>query len=136
MLFSDHRVMTLWFFAVKNRGEWTMEFNKELEAVELTKDKVVTVSPSMNLDDALKILIDAKYSAVPVVNENGLYVGVVSKTAILGLVSHGRTVHYHHLKERYVFDALNNGIPSLPINSSFKDLMGLIMCASVRFACR
>lgn len=104
-----------------------MKLTKELEAVVIPKDRVTTVSPSMNLDDALRILIDAKYSAVPVVNEREMYVGTLSKTNILGLVTHGRSVHYHHLKERFVFDAVSDQIPSLPINSSFESLMKLMI---------
>ncbi|MEX2104550.1 MAG: CBS domain-containing protein [Bacilli bacterium] len=100
-----------------------MNLSKEIEGVVIPKDKVVTVQPSMNLDDALKTLIDSKYSAVPVVNDKGLYVGTVSKTNILSLVTHGKTVHYHHLKDRFVYDASTELIPTLPIDSTFKQLM-------------
>jgi len=54
--------------------------------------RLITVSPDMNIHEAIRILLDKRISGAPVVDENGALVGMLSKKDCLKIVFSSR---YH-----------------------------------------
>lgn len=67
--------------------EHTQEIlNRKLD--ELYLPDVITTDPISDIRRVAKVMLDFKLDAVPVVNENHILVGIVSKTDIIKAVSH------------------------------------------------
>jgi CBS domain-containing protein len=56
---------------------------KELLAAAIMKTDVITINPDNTLEEALDILSSAPFSGLPVVDETGRIVGMLSKTDII-----------------------------------------------------
>ncbi|MBP9490467.1 MAG: CBS domain-containing protein [Aliarcobacter sp.] len=59
---------------------------KKLE--DLYLPQLITADPSTDIRKVAKVMIDFKLHAVPIVEENGILIGIVSKTDIIKAVSH------------------------------------------------
>jgi CBS domain-containing protein len=60
--------------------------NKKIEEIKLPE--IITVAPSVEIRKVAKVMIDFKLDAIPVVDENDILVGIVSKTDILKAISY------------------------------------------------
>ena len=60
--------------------------NKKLDDIKLTE--LITADPISDIRRVAKVMVDFKLDAIPIVNENDLLVGIVSKTDIMKAISH------------------------------------------------
>ncbi|MBP6163487.1 MAG: CBS domain-containing protein [Aliarcobacter sp.] len=60
--------------------------NKKIEEIKLPE--IITVAPTVEIRKVAKVMIDFKLDAIPVVDENDILVGIVSKTDILKAISY------------------------------------------------
>ena len=60
--------------------------NKKLE--DLYLPQLITADPITDIRRVAKVMIDFKLHAVPIVEENDILIGIVSKTDIIKAVSH------------------------------------------------
>ena len=59
---------------------------KKLE--DLYLEQLITADPQTDIRKVAKVMIDFKLHAVPIVEENDILIGIVSKTDIIKAVSH------------------------------------------------
>ena len=55
---------------------------------EIKLPEIITVAPTVEIRKVAKVMIDFKLDAIPVVDENDILVGIVSKTDILKAISY------------------------------------------------
>ena len=60
----------------------------ERKLEDLYLPQLITADPSTDIRKVAKVMIDFKLHAVPIVEENGILIGIVSKTDIIKAVSH------------------------------------------------
>ncbi|PPK61449.1 CBS domain protein [Malaciobacter marinus] len=60
--------------------------NRKLE--DLVLKEVITADPTADIRSVCKVMLDFKIDAIPIVNEEDIIVGIVSKTDIIKAVSH------------------------------------------------
>lgn len=59
---------------------------KILKAKDIMKKDVITIGPDVTLDKAIQRLLDNKISGMPVVDDNGKILGIISEKDILNFV--------------------------------------------------
>jgi CBS domain-containing protein len=62
---------------------------KLLKAEDIMVKEVITIGPEITLDKAIKKLVKNKISGMPVVDENGKMVGIISEKDILNFAFNG-----------------------------------------------
>jgi CBS domain-containing protein len=74
-----------------------------LTAREIMTDNLITVRPSDSIEAAIRLLLDEQISGLPVTNEQGHLVGVITEFALLGVVYDqnikNQTVEKHMTRE-------------------------------------
>jgi CBS domain-containing protein len=79
-----------------------------LTAGEIMTEDLVTVRPEDSVEHAIQLLLEAQISGMPVANEQGHLVGVITEFALLGVVyDHqikGQTVGQHMTRELITVD--------------------------------
>jgi CBS domain-containing protein len=79
-----------------------------LTAREIMTDNLVTVRPEDSIENAIQLLLDREISGLPVANEHGHLVGVITEFALLGIVYDqlikNQTVEQHMTRELITVD--------------------------------
>ncbi len=70
---------------------------------DVMSDNPITVKPEMPLKEAIKILAEQRISGLPVVNENGKLVGIVSETDLMWQESGATPPPYIMLLDSVIF---------------------------------
>jgi CBS domain-containing protein len=74
-----------------------------LTAREIMTDNLITVRPDDSIESAIQTLLDEQISGLPVINEQGHLVGVITEFALLGVVYDqnikNQTVEQHMTRE-------------------------------------
>jgi CBS domain-containing protein len=70
---------------------------KTLNAIDIMEKNVITIGPEVTLDKAIKRLLENRISGMPVVDDNGKIVGIVSEKDILNFLFCG---YLHNTKVR------------------------------------
>ena len=90
--------------------------------------KVVTVAPHITIDALAHRLMLERIGAVPVVNEDGRVVGIVSeRDFVTGLAQHGPA-----LGEKTVEDLMTTNVVSCSPDAGVKEVMQLMTARRVR----
>lgn len=71
---------------MENFDDGKIILNKELKNI--TLNQFITTNPISDIRRVSKVMIENKIDAIPVVNEHGILVGIVSKTDIIKAVSY------------------------------------------------
>lgn len=87
--------------------------SKEIRTLIVPKDKVMVVRSNWNLKQALGHLMEAGWSSVPVLNENNLVEGIISKQLILENAKFEKVLYYHDFHRKYVHQSMQKNVPTL-----------------------
>ncbi len=60
--------------------------NRKIEDIYLPE--IITAAPMADVRSVVKVMLDFKLDAIPIVDENDILLGIISKTDILRAVSH------------------------------------------------
>ena len=89
-------------------------------------DRVVTVGPEATIDEAVSLLLDHKVSGLPVIENGGRLVGVISEIDIIDLVYNA------DIETSTVGDHMTRDIHSLDAEASLDDAPMIFCTQSIR----
>lgn len=92
----------------------------------LPKDKVSFIYSNMSIRQGLEKMRNHGYSAIPVLNEDGTYFGVVSEGDFLWEIMRDNIVTVQELEIRTIKDIIRKNVPACKIDVSFDELLHLI----------
>lgn len=90
------------------------------------KDKVSLIDSDMTVRQALEKFRAHGYAAIPVINSDGTYFGVVSEGDFLWNIMDDNIVTVEELEKKKVKDIISKQVPSCKIDVSYKDLLTMI----------
>lgn len=64
-----------------------------ITAKEIMTSSIVTIRPEATVDEAIQLMLARKVSGLPVVNEEGRLVGVITEFALLAMAYDNRVTH-------------------------------------------
>jgi CBS domain-containing protein len=112
---------------------------EKLTARDLMSTEVITVSPKATVVEAARLMLDHRVSGLPVVNDKGKLVGVISEGDLLRRAEMGTEagapgsffsleLAHQFLKEygRYVEDVMTPGVASVVENTPLPEIAGLL----------
>lgn len=91
-----------------------------------TKDKLVFINSDTTIRQGLEKLRAHGYTAIPVINKDGTYYGVVSEGDFLWEIMKDNVVTVEELENKKVKDIIRKDIPSCKIDVSYDELIKLI----------
>lgn len=89
-------------------------------------DQVVAVAPQATIDQAISLLLDHLVSGLPVVDEQGLLLGVITEFDIIDLV------YKADIEASLVGDYMTKDVSSLDVNASLDDAANIFCNNSIR----
>ena len=87
---------------------------------------VVAVHPETSIDEAISIILDHQISGLPVVDQDGQVLGVISEVDIIELV------YQSDIASSTVGDHMTREIKTLDVESSLDDAAGLLSQRTLR----
>ena len=93
---------------------------------DIMTDRVVGVGPDATIDEAITLLLDHRVSGLPVVDDNGLLLGVISEIDIIDLV------YKADIEASTVRDYMTRDVRSLDAEASLDDAAGIFCRKSIR----
>lgn len=90
------------------------------------KDKVAIVDSNMSIRQGLEKLRAHGYSAIPVINKDGTYYGVVSEGDFLWEIMKDNVVTVEELENKKVKDIIRRNVPSCKIDVEYDELIRII----------
>lgn len=90
------------------------------------KDKVAYIESDMSIRQGLEKLRAHGYSAIPVLNKDGTYYGVVSEGDFLWDIMKDNVVTIQELESKKIKDIIRKNVPSCKIDVSYEELVKLI----------
>jgi CBS domain-containing protein len=87
-----------------------------LKAKDVMTKEVLTIGPEATLAEAIEVLIEKKISGMPVVNDSGEVVGIISEKDILNFAFDG------HLHNTRVKEAMSVNIVSFPPDADINSI--------------
>lgn len=90
------------------------------------KDKVAFIDSDMTIRQGLEKLRAHGYSAIPVINKDGTYLGVVSEGDFLWDIMKDNVVTIEELENKKVKDIIRKKVSSCKIDISYDELIKLI----------
>lgn len=91
-----------------------------------TKDKVCYIESSMSIRQALEKMRAHKYSAVPVLNEDGTYYGIISEGDFLWEIMNDNVVTVQELESKSVKEIIKKNVSCCSIDVTYEELLKLI----------
>lgn len=85
------------------------------QAKHLMTDKVVAISPDASIDEAVSMLLDHRVSGLPVIDANGILLGVISEIDIIDLV------YKSDIETSRVRDHMTQNVCVLNVDASIDD---------------
>ena len=89
------------------------------------KDRVAYIDSDMSIRQGLEKLKAHGYSAIPVINKDGTYLGVVSEGDFLWNIMKGNVVSVEELESTEVKKIIRKKVPSCKINVSYQTLLDM-----------
>ena len=89
------------------------------------KDRVAYIDSDMSIRQGLEKLKAHGYSAIPVINKDGTYLGVVSEGDFLWNIMKGNVVSIEELESTEVKKIIRKKVPSCKINVSYQTLLDM-----------
>lgn len=101
----------------------------ELSVLDMTTDvnRVACVDPENSLEHALLVLVKSGYSAIPVLDRQGLVRGTISKTLILDSILGLERIEFEQLGEGKVQDAMNRDVTRIRVDEGFLRALELLI---------
>ncbi len=93
---------------------------------DIMTDRVVGVGPDATIDEAITLLLDHRVSGLPVVDDNGLLLGVISEIDIIDLV------YKADIETSTVRDYMTREVRSLDAGASLDDAASIFCTKSIR----
>lgn len=90
------------------------------------KDKVAYIDSSISIRQGLEKFKAHGYTAIPVINKDGTYFGVVSEGDFLWSIMNNSIITQEELEKKNIKDIIRKKVPSCKINVSYKELLNLI----------
>ena len=90
------------------------------------KDKVAYIDSDMTIRQGLEKLRAHGYSAIPVINKDGTYYGVVSEGDFLWNIMNDNVITVEELENTKVKNILRKEIPSCKIDVSYQTLLNMV----------
>ena len=91
------------------------------------KDKVSFIESNMSIRQGLEKLRAHGYSAIPVINEDGTYFGVISEGDFLWGIMDDNIVTVQELEHKAIKEIIRKNVPSCKISVSFEELLKIIV---------
>jgi len=88
---------------------------------------VISVTAETSIDDAMDILFEKQISGLPVVDENGRLIGIVSEADRLKILTNPQ-----HSESALVADIMTRGVVIVDENTSFSQAADLLMRVGIR----
>jgi len=88
-----------------------------LKARDVMTREVVTTSPGVTLTEAIKVLIEKKISGMPVVNNSGEMIGIISEKDILNFAFDG------NLQNTKVEEVMTKNVISFPPDADINSII-------------
>lgn len=99
----------------------------EMTARDLMTPSVLTVSPELPVEAALKILVENRVTGLPVVDETGRLKGIFTETDRLNLLSSQRDT-----ANAQVRDVMTRGVITVDEDATIEEINQLLLRANVR----
>lgn len=93
---------------------------------DIMTDRFVAVSPDTTIDETITLLLEHGVSGLPVVDDNGKLLGVISEIDIIGLV------YEADIEASRVGDHMTCDVQTLDVDASLDDAAGGFCTQSVR----
>lgn len=93
----------------------------------IPKDQVAFVNSNMSVRQGLEKLRAHGYSAIPVINDDGSYCGVVSEGDFLWNLLDDNVVTVQELESKKIKDIIRKDIPSCTIDITYEQLIQMIV---------
>ena len=90
------------------------------------KDKVAYIDSDMTIRQGLEKLRAHGYSAIPVINKDGTYYGVVSEGDFLWNIMNDNVITVEELENTKVKNILRKEVPSCKIDVSYQTLLNMV----------
>jgi len=124
---------------IPRRGVLKPMRQKEIRVVKSVMTKAITISPDASIEDASKIIIQKNVNHLPVVDENGVLVGIVTSWDVAKAVAMGKMGKVRDVMTRRVITAFpdepiensarkmeKHNISALPVIDSKRRVVGLV----------
>ena len=93
---------------------------------DIMTERAVVVRPESTIDEAIALLLDHRVSGLPVVNEEGVLVGVISEVDIIDLVYNA------DIESSLVRDYMTRELECLDAEASLDDAANVFCTKSIR----
>ncbi len=93
---------------------------------DIMTDRVFVVSPHATIDEAISLLLDNRVSGLPVVDDGGILLGVITEFDIIDLVYNA------DIETSIVSDHMTKEVNSLDIEASLDDAASIFCNDSIR----
>jgi CBS domain-containing protein len=97
-----------------------------LTAGEIMTDKLVTVRPDDSIEHAIQLLLEEEISGMPVADERGYLIGVITEFALLGVV------YDHKIKNQTVGQHMTRELITVDISDPVSRVADLCIVHRVR----
>ncbi len=88
---------------------------------------VITVAPEVSLEALISLLVDENISGVPVVDAEGVTIGMVSKSDLLSEASDLADLSARTPERRTVADVMTSAPVSVPLSASIQEASALMV---------
>ena len=103
---------------IPTKSEFKPMKEKEVKVVRSVMTKAITIPPDMSIEEASRIIIQRNVNHLPVVDENGVLVGIVTSWDVAKAVAMGKMGKVSDVMTRRVITAM----PDEPIESAARKL--------------
>jgi CBS domain-containing protein len=96
-------------------------------AKDIMAPAIISVTPESSLDDAMELLVENRISGIPVINEEGRLVGIISEAdriKIIGGPDHG--------PEATVEQCMTRGVVTVDEDATVEQIANLLMRVGIR----
>lgn len=90
------------------------------------KDKVAFIDSNMTVRQGLEKIRAHGYSAIPVINKDGTYCGIVSEGDFLWEIMRDNVITIEELEDKKVKDIIKKTVPSCKIDVTYEELIKII----------
>ena len=92
----------------------------------LPKDEVITISPKANMRQALDLIENKYFKAIPIIDDEGKYVGTLTEGDFLWKMKETAGLSFDNMHEVFVCDIeLNVHNITVSINADMEDMLAL-----------
>jgi CBS domain-containing protein len=97
-----------------------------LTAKQIMTSKIVTIHPSATIAEAIELMLDRRVSGLPVVDEQGFLVGVITEFALLAMA------YDQHVTNQTVAEHMTRSVISVEVDDSVSRMADQFIVHRVR----